>query len=185
MFAIRLTAAIALTAVTIPSSVALAAPDVSNKVVLANLDRYDAVLKVGSIQREIKPKKASVLSPKRYPVTVQYWSGNTKTGWRTQTISTAGTYAFNFKRGSWELAELKRPTTSRRSSPPGRTVIRQSPSRTSIQQRSNQTIIQRAPSTRTVQRQIVSRPVRRLPINADRNRWSPLARVAYGAGKIY
>jgi len=36
-----------------------------------------------------------------------------------------------------------------------------------------------------VQQQIVQRPVRRLPINADRNRWSPLARVAYGAGKIY
>jgi len=31
----------------------------------------------------------------------------------------------------------------------------------------------------------VSQPARRLPINADRNRWSPLPRAAYAVGKIY
>ena len=48
-----------------------AAPDTSGKVVLANLDRYDVYLRVGQSRREIKPRKASVLTPKRYPVTIE------------------------------------------------------------------------------------------------------------------
>lgn len=40
-------------------AVAQSAPDTSGKVVLANLDRYDAILRVGKTRREIKPKKAS------------------------------------------------------------------------------------------------------------------------------
>ena len=36
-----------------------------------------------------------------------------------------------------------------------------------------------------VRQQIISRPVRRLPVNADPNRWSPLARAAYAATTIY
>ena len=66
MLATRMIAVIALTVVMVFSSVAGAASDVSGKVVLANLDRYDAVLKIGSVRREIKPKKASALSPKKY-----------------------------------------------------------------------------------------------------------------------
>ena len=152
---------------TLLSSVAATAADVSGKVVLANLDRYDAVLKIGSVRREIKPKKASVLTPKRYPVTIQYWSGNTTAGWRKQTIAKAGIYGFNFQRGVWTLTELKRNTTRPGTLPVRRPVVQRRPSRTVMQQR------------------IVRQPVRRLPINADRNRWSPLARVAYGAGKVY
>ncbi len=138
--------------------VAAAAPDVSGKVVLANLDRYDAYLRVGKTRREIKPKKASVLAPKKYPVTIEIWSGNTKQGWRKHTIPKAGIYGFNFKRGNWSLTELKKGTTQRAT---------------------------KRPSSRVVRRRIVSQPVRRLPINADRNRWSPLARAAYAAGKVY
>jgi hypothetical protein len=99
----RLTVTIALTAGMFLSSVAVAASDVSGKVVLANLDRYDAVLQVGSVRREIKPQKASVLAPKSYPITIRYWSGNTTVGWRTQSISQAGVYGFNFKNGNWML----------------------------------------------------------------------------------
>jgi hypothetical protein len=158
MLAARVAAAFALTVVMVSSSVASAASDVSGKVVLANLDRYDAVLKIGSVRREIQPKKASVLSPKQYPVTIQYWSGNTKTGWRTQAIQKAGIYGFNFQRGTWSLTELKKGTTPQPAT---------------------------RPSSRVVRKQIVLQPVRRLPINADRNRWSPLARAAYAAGTIY
>lgn len=136
----------------------MAAPDTSDKVVLANLDRYDAYLKVGDTRREIKPRKASVLTPKRYPVTIEFWSGNTRAGWRRQTITKAGTYAFNFRNGNWALTELKKGSTQG----------------TSVR-----------PSPRIIQRRIVRQPVRRLPINADRNRWSPLARCVYAAGSIY
>ena len=152
---------IAVTVILIASVVgspAFAGPDVSGKVVLANLDRYDAYLRVGNTRREVKPKKASVLTPRKYPVTIEFWSGNTKAGWRKQTIAKAGVYGFNFKRGNWSLTELKKGTTPRPST---------------------------RPSSKTVRRRIVSQPARRLPINADRNRWSPLARAVYAAGKIY
>ena len=132
-------------------------PNIEGKVVLANLDRYDATIRFGSTRRDIKPKKASVLSPKKYPVTIEYWSGNTRSGWRTQAIAAAGIYGFNFKNGTWTLTQLKRGKTTR---PP-------QPSRTVLQQR------------------VVRQPVRRLPINADRRRWSPLARAAWVATSIY
>ena len=114
-------------------------PDVAGKVVLANLDRYDACLRVGKTRREIKPKKASILSPKKYPVTIEFWSGNTKVGWRKETVTKAGIYGFNFKRGSWTLTELKKTQAQPRAVRPGqraagqprvaqtkRTIIRQS-----------------------------------------------------------
>jgi len=139
-------------------SLASAQPNIEGKVVLANLDRYDAFLRFGKTRREIKPKKASVLSPKQYPLTIEFWSGNTKVGWRKQAIPAAGIYGFNFKRGNWTLTELKKGKTTRAAKPTPRTVVKQ---------------------------RIVRQPVRRLPINADRARWSPLARVAWFAGSIY
>ncbi len=141
-----------------PATVSQAAPDIAGKVVLANLDRYDAYLKSGKSRREIKPKKASVLSPKKYPVTIEFWSGNTATAWQKHTIRKAGIYGLNFQRGRWSLKELKKGVTRR-------PVTR--------------------PSSRVVRERIVTQPVRRLPINADRMRWSPLARAAYAAGKVY
>lgn len=135
-----------------------AAPDVSDKVVLANLDRYEAYLKVGGTRREIKPKKASVLTPKSYPTSIEYWSGNTKTGWVKHSIETPGIYGFNFKRGRWSMVELKKGTTVRKTT---------------------------RPSPKVMRKRVVAQPVRRLPINADRNRWTPLARAAYAASKIY
>ena len=131
---------------------------VDGKIVLANLDRYPAHIRVGTKRREIKPKKASVLTPRRYPATVEYWSGNTKTAWQKQKLTKAGIYAFNFKRGHWMLTEVKKGKT-RRPAP--------------------------RPSPRVVRQQIVRQPVRRAPINADRVRWSPLARGVYAAAKIY
>ena len=46
-----------------------AAPNIESKVVLANLDRYDAVLRFGTMRREIKPKKASHILLAREQVT--------------------------------------------------------------------------------------------------------------------
>ena len=86
----RLFAAVIVSMGLLSPAVAQSAPDISGKVVLANLDRYDAYLRVGKTKREIRPKKASVLSPRKYPVTIEFWSGNTKAGWRIQTIEAAG-----------------------------------------------------------------------------------------------
>lgn len=141
----------------VASSSAAPKPNIEGKVVLANLDRYDAVVRFGSTRRDIKPKKASVLSPKKYPVTIEFWSGNTKNAWRKQTIAAAGIYGFNFKNGYWTLTSLKK----------GKTTRAPQPSKTLLRQR------------------VVKQPVRRLPINADRRRWSPLARAAWVAGSIY
>ena len=152
---------------------ASAAPDISGKVVLANMDRYPVTLKIGPARRDVQPKKASVVSPKAFPLTVEYWSGNTKTGWRKMTIPAAGVYGFNFQRGSWTLAALKKGTTARAPQPGGRPVVRQ-PGRTVVRQPS-----------RTIVQQRIARPVRRYPINADRSRWHPLARAAWFAGSIY
>ena len=120
-------------------SVVSGAPSIDGRVVLANLDRYDAYLRVGNTRREVKPKKASVLSPRKYPVTIEFWSGNTRIGWKKQTIAKAGIYAFNFKRGNWSLTELTKGATQRTAS---------------------------RPSSRVVRQRIVRQPVRRLPINA-------------------
>ena len=78
-------------------SLASAQPNIEGKVVLANLDRYDAFLRFGKTRREIKPKKASVLSPKQYPLTIEFWSGNTKVGWRKQAIPAAGYLRFKLQ----------------------------------------------------------------------------------------
>ena len=65
-------ATVVLATVLASPNLARSAPDLTDKVVLANLDRYQAYLKVGTTPREIKPKKASVLSPKTYPITIEY-----------------------------------------------------------------------------------------------------------------
>ena len=142
-----------------------AAPDVSGKVVLANMDRYPLTLRIGPARRDVQPKTASVISPKTFPLTVEYWSGNTKAGWQKKAIASAGIYGFNFKRGYWSLAELKTRKTAPAVRPGGRTVVRK-PARTITQQR-------------------IARPVRRHPINADRSRWHPLARAVWFAGSLY
>jgi hypothetical protein len=43
--------------------------DLDGKVVLANLDRYQAVLRFGKTQNKNLPKKANVFTQKKYPVT--------------------------------------------------------------------------------------------------------------------
>jgi hypothetical protein len=91
-------------------------------------------------------------------LTIEFWSGNTKVGWKKQTTPAAGIYGFNFKRGNWTLTQLKKGKTTRPAKPTPSTVVKQ---------------------------RIVRQPVRRLPINADRARWSPLARVAWFAASIY
>ncbi len=96
---IAATTSLTLLALCYASTVLAAAPDISGKVVLANLDRYEAHIRVGSNRRTIKPKKASMLAPKKYPISMEYWSGNTKGGWRKQEIAKAGVYGFNFKKG--------------------------------------------------------------------------------------
>ena len=104
---------------------AWAATDVNGKVVLANMDRYPVTLKIGSSRRDVQPKKASVVTPKAFPVTIEYWSGNSKAGWQKKTIVSAGVYGFNFQRGYWSLAELKKGITARATPPARRTVVRQ------------------------------------------------------------
>ena len=92
-----------------------AAPDLKDKVVLANPDKYQVTLRIGGSQRHIQPRKASVLSPKRYPLNVEFWSGNARTGWKTTPITSAGIFDFRWRGGHWTL--LRRPprstTTSR------------------------------------------------------------------------
>lgn len=78
--------------------------DVDGKIVLANVDRYPAHFRVGKTRKEIKPRKASVLTPKRFPVNVEVWNGvrgNAK--WEKQSLASAGIYTLRFQNGRWSL----------------------------------------------------------------------------------
>ena len=105
---------------------AAAAKDLKDKVVLANPDKYAATLKLGTKQRNIQPRKASVLSPRRYPLSIEYWSGKRAVGWTKTQIPSAGVYVFRWRGGQWSLSPrssqstptsaARRTTTTRRSS---------------------------------------------------------------------
>ena len=84
------------------------AADVSKKVVLANLDRNEFTFRVGKVQKKITSKKASVLSPKKYPITLEIWSGNNKLGWQKQTFETAGVYVLRYQNGLWRVDHRRR-----------------------------------------------------------------------------
>lgn len=136
-------------------------PDLSNKVVLANLDRYEAILQFGKSQKRIAPKKATVVSPKKYPIEIEYWTGNKTTGWQKKKITKAGIYGMNFKNKQWIITELKKGGKNPTVSNP------------------------KTPTPKQGHRRIARRPSRSSAINADRRFWHPLARVAWAAGSIY
>ena len=86
--------------------------NIEGKVVLANIDRYPAHFRVGSLKKQIAPKKASLLSPKRFPMTVEVWSGaRGRAAWEPQSIPASGIYTFRFHNGRWTLSKHQtRPT---------------------------------------------------------------------------
>jgi hypothetical protein len=80
--------------------------DIEGKVVLANLDRYSANFRVGSVRKEIAPNKASLLRPKRFPIAIEIWNGaRTGPAWEPKTIPDAGVYAFQYQSGRWTLSK--------------------------------------------------------------------------------
>ena len=89
--------------------------DIEGKVVLANVDRYPADFRVGSLKKQIAPGKATLLSPKRFPITVEVWTGaRGRAAWERQSIPSAGIYAFRFQNGRWTLSKHQpRRTTAR------------------------------------------------------------------------
>ena len=84
---------------------AQARPNLAGKVVLANVDRHQAVFRVGKVEKKIAPRKASILTPKQYPTAVQIWSGNRTLGWQEHRISGAGIYLLRFTGGKWMLVK--------------------------------------------------------------------------------
>lgn len=149
---------IALAVLLLPLSLdrrAKAAPDIDGKVVLANLDRYDAIVRFGTTTKEIAPRKATIVAPKKYPITFEFWSGNKASAWKKKSISAAGMYGFNFNNGQCVLAPLKTGTGQ----PPTRRA-------------------------RTVNRPVI-RPRRSSSINVDRRFWHPLSRVVWAGAELY
>ena len=61
--------------------------------------------RVGKVQKEIAPGKASVLSPKKYPISFELWSGNKSLGWQTKSVAKSGTYTLRFRGGQWSFSE--------------------------------------------------------------------------------
>jgi len=90
--------------------------ELEGKVVLANLDRYSLVFRVGKIRKDIAPRKASVLSPRSYPLTLEYWSGNKQVGWKKTSITAAGVYTFRYQGGHWSVARREPESTASRPS---------------------------------------------------------------------
>ncbi len=89
--------------------------DIEGKVVLANIDRYPASFRIGSIQKKIAPNKASLLSPTRFPVAIEIWNGvRSGPAWERQNIPAAGIYTFQYQNGRWSLSKHQpRATTAR------------------------------------------------------------------------
>ena len=137
--------------------------DTKGKIVLANVDKFPAHFRIGKVKKTVAPKKASVLSPKQLPVTLEIWTGTPgQAKWRRKSISTNGVYTFRFQRGRWSLTK---PQPRRRAS-------------------SSQTVRSRRPSYRraTGSRTRVARNYRR---PAYRNRVPLLRRVAGDVMGIY
>jgi hypothetical protein len=89
--------------------------NIEGKVVLANVDRYPAHFRVGTLKKQIAPRKASLLSPKRFPITIEVWNGvRGRAAWVPQTIASAGIYTFRFQNGRWTLAKHQPPPTTTR-----------------------------------------------------------------------
>ena len=89
--------------------------DIAGKVVLANVGRYSAHFRIGSIRKEIAPNKASLLSPTRFPVAIEIWNGVRRgAAWDRQSIPAAGIYTFQYQNGRWSLSKHQpRATTAR------------------------------------------------------------------------
>ena len=81
----------------IAPAMAQSTPDVSNKVVLANLDRYVANLRIGQTRCEIKPQKASILAPRKYPVAIEILVGQHKRGLAQTGEHQAGDLCIQFR----------------------------------------------------------------------------------------
>lgn len=98
---------VAVTVVAISIATELQAkPKLDGKIVLANVDRYQASFRVGKIQKQIAPRKASVLNPKKYPLALEIWNGiKGRPGWDKVEIKEAGTYVFRFQGGRWNLTK--------------------------------------------------------------------------------
>jgi hypothetical protein len=159
--------------------------DVKGKVVMANLDRYDAIVKIGNNRRTIKPKKASILTPKTYPITIEYWSGNTKNNWQRATISKAGVYGFNFKQGQWVLAAVNpKPKAPAAGTTPTSPPVQGAPGAATRPGVAQTTAVAPRPANNVLRQRVIQQPPMRHGINADRGRWSPLARVAWATGSI-
>lgn len=106
----------AVLAVVIPGvfvSIADAAPpkDLDKKLVLANPEKHLVGLKFGETKRTIQPGKASVLSPKKYPLAFEFWSGKNEVGWTKTQVDSAGVYVFRWEGDRWSMTkrEAKKP----------------------------------------------------------------------------
>lgn len=161
----RLIVALSVTLLLGPVAAQAAPKNVDGKLVLANLDRYHVTLRMGKSRKDVQPKKASVLAPKKYPVELEYWSGNTRTGWKKMAIKEPGIYGLNYRRGQWQLAKLSPGKTAKKRVTARKPVVRQRQAR----RQAKQTV----------------RPAVRRPLNADRRRWSSLTRAAWFAGSLY
>ncbi len=134
--------------------------NLDGKVVLANLDRYEAILRFGKIQKKVQPKKATVVTPKKYPVTIEYWSGNKASGWTKATVDAAGVYGLNFKQQGWVLTLLKKGSGT-------------------------PTLNHKTPAVKPGYRRVARRPAKSSRVNVDRRFWHPLTRVTWAAASLY
>ena len=76
------------------------------RVVLANVDRFVASFRVGSVRKDIASRKASLLSPKRFPLKLEVWNGyQRRPAWENQSIAAAGTYLLRYQNGRWTLTK--------------------------------------------------------------------------------
>jgi hypothetical protein len=164
---------------------AAAPKDLKDKVVLANPQKYAVSIRLGKTQRNIEPKKATVLSPKQYPLTLEFWSGKADVGWTSSKIDAAGVYAFQWQGGQWSVS--RRQATASKTPTTQRAVAGTSPSyRRSTGSYSNTV---RGPAVRQRPWLLGQPPVMRRPPSYTRgwsgSRWPTWVRGVWGFGKLY
>ncbi|MGI9516815.1 MAG: hypothetical protein ACR2NP_07220, partial [Pirellulaceae bacterium] len=109
---------------TVVTSLEAQSRDLTGKVVLANADKHKVTFRAGKTQKNINPGKASILSPRQFPISFELWSGDSSVKWKPVTINEPGVYVFRFSGGQWQMTKRnprarpatasRTPTTSRR-----------------------------------------------------------------------
>lgn len=106
------------------------ADKLKDKFVIANVDKYSVYIRIGGQQKEIKPRKATVLAPRQYPFKFELFNGTRgNASWEEKEIAEAGIYTFRFPGNGWVFTKFEKKASTNQTN--ARSTSRSSSGRTS------------------------------------------------------